>query len=97
MSEKYKPIESNHFKRGRKLAQKRGLDISLLKWGIEQLAQDIPLPRNWKDHSLKGKEYYFILHIPAQLQKTCLYPTTAKSFVTKPSQNACNSYVHMLS
>ena len=28
--------------------------MSLLRWGIEQLAQDIPLPLNWKDHQLKG-------------------------------------------
>jgi len=28
--------------------------MSLLKWGIEQLAQDIPLPADWKDHQLKG-------------------------------------------
>lgn len=52
--EKYKPIESKQFKKGRKLARKRGLDMSLLKWGIEQLAQDIPLPPNWKDRQLKG-------------------------------------------
>ena len=54
MVEKYKPIESSQFKKGRKLAGKQGLDISLLKWTIEQLAQDIPLPSNWKDHQLKG-------------------------------------------
>ena len=54
MIEKFKPIESKLFKKGRRLAQKRGLDISLLKWGIQQLAQDIPLPQNWKDHQLKG-------------------------------------------
>ena len=32
-----------------------------IKWGIEQLAEDIPLPRNWKDHSLKGNEYRRII------------------------------------
>jgi mRNA interferase YafQ len=52
--EKYHPIESKQFKHGRRLAEKQGLDLSLLKWGIEQLAQDIPLPSNWKDHQLKG-------------------------------------------
>jgi len=54
MIEKYKPFESTKFKKGRKLAKKQGLDMSLLRWGIEQLAQDIPLPTNWKDHQLKG-------------------------------------------
>ena len=54
MIEKYKPLESSQFKKGRRLAKKQGLDMSLLRWGIEQLAQDIPLPTNWKDHQLKG-------------------------------------------
>ena len=54
MIEKYKPFESSRFKKGRKLAKKQGLDMSLLRWGIEQLAQDIPLPASWKDHQLKG-------------------------------------------
>jgi mRNA interferase YafQ len=54
MLEKYHPVESKQFKKGRKIAQKQGLDMSLLKWGIEQLAQDIPLPSNWKDHQLKN-------------------------------------------
>jgi mRNA interferase YafQ len=52
--EKYRPIESGQFKRGRKLAQKQGLDLPLLKWGIAQLAESIPLPASWKDHPLKG-------------------------------------------
>ena len=54
MTEKYRPVESKQFKRGRKLAVKRGLDMAELRWGIEQLAQDVPLPPNWKDHQLKG-------------------------------------------
>ena len=54
MVEKYKPFESSQFKKGRKLAKKQGLDMLMLKWGIEQLAQDISLPPNWKDHQLKG-------------------------------------------
>jgi mRNA interferase YafQ len=54
MIEKYRPIESKQFRKGRKLAGRQGLDISLLKWAIGQLSQDIPLPSNWKDHQLKG-------------------------------------------
>ena len=54
MIEKYSPIESTQLMKGRKLAGKRGLDMWMLKWGITQLAQDIPLPGNWKDHQLKG-------------------------------------------
>jgi len=52
--EKYRPLESARFKKGRKLAAKQGLDMSSLRWGIEQLAQGIPLPASWKDHQLKG-------------------------------------------
>ena len=52
--EKYRPIESKQFKKGRKLAKKQGKDLSLLSWAIEQLARDIPLPENWRDHQLKG-------------------------------------------
>jgi len=64
MIEKYKPFESSQFKKSRKLAVKQGLDMSLLKWGIEQLAQDIPLPSNWKDHQLKGNlKHYRECHI----------------------------------
>ena len=54
MLEKYIPFESKQFKKDRKLAGKQGLDMSLLKWTIKQLAQDIPLPTKWKDHQLKG-------------------------------------------
>ena len=53
-TEKYRLLESSQFRRGRKLAAKQGLDMAQLKWGIEQLAQDLPLPPNWKDHPLKG-------------------------------------------
>ena len=53
-AEKYKPVESKQFKKGRKLAKKQGKDLSLLAWGIGQLACDIPLPANWNDHQLKG-------------------------------------------
>jgi mRNA interferase YafQ len=54
MIEKYRLIESGQFKKERRLAQKRGLDMARLRWAIEQLAGDIPLPPNWKDHQLKG-------------------------------------------
>ena len=45
---------SGKYKQTRKLAKKRGLDIDILDWGIDQLAKDIPLPSNWNDHQLKG-------------------------------------------
>jgi mRNA interferase YafQ len=38
--------------------------VSLLRWGIEQLTQDIPLSSNWKDHQLKGNfKHYRECHI----------------------------------
>ena len=51
---KYFVVRSASFKKGYKLAKKQGKDLSLLAWGIDQLAQDIPLPINWRDHQLKG-------------------------------------------
>ena len=50
----YSVFPSTNYKRTRKFAKKRGLDMELLDWGIDQLAQDVPLPSNWKDHQLKG-------------------------------------------
>ena len=56
MSEEYVyPIfPSTNYKRTRKLAEKQGLDMDLLDWAVDRLAQNIPLPANWKDHQLKG-------------------------------------------
>jgi len=50
----YTVIPSSQYKRSRKLAKKRGLDMDLLDWAIDQLTRDIPLPSNWKDHQLKS-------------------------------------------
>ena len=50
----YSIFPSAKFKRTRKLAKKRGLDMDLLDWTIDQLARNIPLPLNWKDHQLKN-------------------------------------------
>lgn len=50
----YSVFPSVKYKRTRKLAKKQGLDMDLLDWAIDQLAHDIPLPPNWKDHPLKG-------------------------------------------
>ena len=49
---KYRPVPSTLYKKNYKKAKKQGLDIEKLKWGIEQLAKDIPLPENWNDHRL---------------------------------------------
>jgi mRNA interferase YafQ len=51
---KFNIIKSTKFKKGYKLAKKQGKDLPLLAWGINQLAKDIPLPENWRDHQLKG-------------------------------------------
>ncbi|MCL2097110.1 MAG: type II toxin-antitoxin system YafQ family toxin [Oscillospiraceae bacterium] len=61
---KYLVRKSAGFKKGYKLAKKQGKDLSLLAWGIDQLAQDIPLPESWKDHQLKGNfKHYRECHI----------------------------------
>ena len=37
----YSVFPSANYKRTRKLAKKRGLDMDLLDWGIDQLARDV--------------------------------------------------------
>lgn len=46
---------SSKFRKGLKLAAKRGLDVSLLKGVVEKLKNRIPLEEKHKDHQLKGK------------------------------------------
>ena len=46
---------SSKFKKGLKLAAKRGLDISLLENVVEKLKNRIPLEEKHKDYQLKGK------------------------------------------
>ena len=45
---------SSRFKKGYKLAKKRGLDISLLENVIYKLQRGIPLEEKNRDHELKG-------------------------------------------
>jgi len=52
---KYKIVETSLFKKARKLAMKRGLDLSLLQEPIILLAKGEPLPPKYRDHQLHGK------------------------------------------
>ena len=45
---------SGRFKKGLRLAVKRGLDISLLEEVVEKLRARIPLDAKYKDHPLNG-------------------------------------------
>jgi mRNA interferase YafQ len=49
-----RPAYSGQFKRDIKLAQKRGKDIEKLKEPMRLLMGEIPLPRDYLDHPLKG-------------------------------------------
>lgn len=51
----YQLILTNKFKKGLKLAKRRGLDITLLEVLVEKLLHGIPLEDKNKDHELKGK------------------------------------------
>lgn len=51
---KYTVKRSGKFKKNYKLAQKRGLNIDLLKDIILKLGNGIPLDETYKDHPLKG-------------------------------------------
>ena len=52
---KYKPVESSLFKKTRKLAQKRGLNMLLLQEVIIMLAKGEQLSPKYRDHQLKGR------------------------------------------
>ncbi|MCL1788826.1 MAG: type II toxin-antitoxin system YafQ family toxin [Oscillospiraceae bacterium] len=56
---KYQITMSGKFKRGIKLAKKRGLDIELLKPIVHNLANDIPLDPKYLDHKLTGNMKQF--------------------------------------
>lgn len=45
---------SSRFKKGLRLAVKRGLDITLLEEVVEKLKAGIPLDAKYRDHSLSG-------------------------------------------
>lgn len=45
---------SSRFKKGLRLAVKRGLDIFLLEEVVEKLKARIPLEAKYKDHALSG-------------------------------------------
>lgn len=45
---------TSRFKKGLRLAVKRGLDISLLEDIVEKIKTKIPLDAKYKDHSLSG-------------------------------------------
>lgn len=51
----YKLILTNKFKKGLKLAKRRGLDISLLDTLVEKLLHGITLEEKYRDHELKGR------------------------------------------
>ena len=50
----YELVLTGRFKKGLKLAKKRGLDISLLADIVEKLLHKIPLEMKNKDHALSG-------------------------------------------
>ena len=51
---KYELVLTGRFKKGLKLAKKRGLDLSLLADIVEKLLHKIPLEIKNKDHALSG-------------------------------------------
>jgi mRNA interferase YafQ len=56
MSEfKYVVVESATFKKKRKLARKRGLDMALLEEAVRILAKGEALPLKYRDHPLQGR------------------------------------------
>ena len=52
---KYELVLTGKFKKGLKLAKKRGLDIKLLEDIVDKLQNGIQLEEKHRDHELKGK------------------------------------------
>ena len=52
---KYDLMLTGKFKKGLKLAKKRGLDIKLLEDIVDKLQNGIPLEKKYCDHELQGK------------------------------------------
>lgn len=52
---KYKLVLTRKFKKGLKMAKKRGLNIPLLESIVDNLLQGISLDEKYKDHALRGK------------------------------------------
>ena len=52
---KYDLVLTGKFKKGLKLAKKRGLDIKLLEDIVDKLQNGIPLEEKHRDHELQGK------------------------------------------
>ena len=52
---RYKPVETSLFKKTRRLAKKRGFDLSLLYEPITMLVKGEVLPSKYHDHQLKGR------------------------------------------
>lgn len=52
---KYELVLTGKFKKGLKLARKRGLNLKLLDDIVEKLMNGIPLEEKHRDHELKGK------------------------------------------
>ncbi|MDR0903062.1 MAG: type II toxin-antitoxin system YafQ family toxin [Ruminococcus sp.] len=51
---KYTVVPTSEYKRNRKKAEKRGLDMDFLDWIVAELADGKTLPQKHKDHKLKG-------------------------------------------
>ena len=52
---KYELVLTGKFKKGLKLAKKRGLNIELLEEVVDKLQNGIPLEKKYRDHELQGK------------------------------------------
>ena len=52
---KYELVLTGKFKKGLKLAKKRGLDLKLIEDIVDKLQNGIPLEEKYRDHELKGK------------------------------------------
>lgn len=68
----YEIQRTSQFKKDFKLAKKRGLDLSKLRYVIGTLANGEKLPREYREHPLKG-DYYGCLECHIEPDWLLLY------------------------
>ncbi|GHV03350.1 addiction module toxin, RelE/StbE family [Campylobacterota bacterium] len=50
----YAVVATSRYRKDYKLAYKRGYDLDLLDWVVEQLADGVELPAQYRDHALSS-------------------------------------------
>ena len=91
----YRVISTSQFKKDLRLLEKQGRDVRKLERIIEQLASGVTLPKENRDHALKGKlKTYRECHVESDwllVYKITISRTGAKTGVLSLSRTGTHS------